>query len=419
MYMDGNSKIVFHRFRNTTQPDEFNLYAIVRWDTDETLKVEKESIHLIHLLSEGRTVAQAAKAINVQIGSVIDLLKKFQSAGFIKQIDDELIPDNGKKISPWLADTHRKWFRWILSKPILYSIFLYIIFGISIGFIQQKSFFTYKDFFWTDDLFTVLLSLFFLDMILLIIHEFGHFIVTKAVGGESVIRISHRYIDIVAETESYHLAVVPKPLRYFIYIAGIVIDLIVIATIYWIFYLSSLFQINLGILYHLFLTIILLEILSIVWEYSVFLETDIYNFLSEFLNSENLIDNAKKFFATHAKRFIPKPFRRGFFDLLELNHLEAVDDFRTFSKSEKSKLLIFYLVFIIGLVFVTIQYIFYILPTDVTFITAGIADLTHAWINSDIILIIKAIFFLLLTTYQYFILFYLKMKRRVKASPSL
>lgn len=49
----GHSTIEFHKFRISSQPDDHNLIGIVRWDTDDTLRVDKDVVELIKSLSAG------------------------------------------------------------------------------------------------------------------------------------------------------------------------------------------------------------------------------------------------------------------------------------------------------------------------------------------------------------------------------
>ena len=74
--MDPESKIVFYKLRQATFPDEDGLFAVVRWDTDESLKIEKGGISLIRRLTEGKSIGIAANESDVNINSAFSFLNK-------------------------------------------------------------------------------------------------------------------------------------------------------------------------------------------------------------------------------------------------------------------------------------------------------------------------------------------------------
>jgi len=300
--MDPESRIVFYKLRQATFPDEDGLFAVVRWDTDESLKIEREGIDLVRKLTEGKSIAQAASELSVNINIVLSFLNKLSEAGFIRSINGRKVEQETIKIKPWLTGIDKKWFSWILSKPIAYPLFIFIISGLFLGIFKFSSHLTYKSFFWHPDVFIVFLSLFITGLILMVIHEFAHFFATKAIGGEAVMRFDHRAFYIVAETESYHLAVIPRDLRYVVYIAGIIIDLVTISCIYWLLYLCMLYGIDLGVIDSYMHAIVLVQVISIIWEFNLFLETDVYLFISDLLKMDNLRSDSLKYIYSHLKK---------------------------------------------------------------------------------------------------------------------
>ncbi len=414
--MDPESKIVFYKLRQATFPDEDGLFAVVRWDTDESLKIEKGGISLIRRLTEGKSIGIAANESDVNINSAFSFLNKLLESGFIKSINGRPVEEASRKIKPWLSGTSRKWFSWILSKFIVYPLLIFIISGLFLGIFKFSSHLSYKSFFWHPDIFIVFISLFVAGLILMVIHEFAHFFATKAIGGEAVMRFDHRAFYIVAETESYHLAVVPRELRYVVYVAGITIDLVTIACIYWFCYVSALLGISLGIVYGYLHAIVLLQIISIIWEFNLFLETDVYLFISDMLKMDNLRNDSLKYMYSHLKK-IKLRFLRACIEMLfklfsKYSNYSSIDDLRFFNKQDKRKLFYYCLLMVLGFVFIVLQFVFLSLPRELIFIVGSIKGIFEAFQYADWMLLLKQAALLFLLTYQYLLLVYIRINKR-------
>jgi hypothetical protein len=402
-----NSKIEFHSIRFASSYDDHKLFGVIRLDTDDSLKVDKDVMALVQFLKEGKTVKEAAKIINFSPQVILTILHMLDNAHFIKNVDGISVPDNTEKIKPWLTHISRKWFQWILYKPFITIIILFSISGTIVGMLIN-GIPSYSNFFWTSDLFTVFVSLFIIDILLIFIHESSHFIATRAVGGEALMRINYRYVFIVAETESYHLTIVPKQKRYLVYFAGMMCDLFIVGLIYWFFVYTNLTHMHIGIIHNFLLAVILMQILGIIWEFNIFLETDVYNFLSEYMGFENLRSDAFKSVSHHLAKWklsFLSPIKRFF---TSENITTESDDLRLMDKATRKKLLIYIFVLIGGLIFVTLQYIFYSIPRDVTFILEGMKDASLASHPFDPVTFFKSVIVIILVVYDYFLLFYLK-----------
>lgn len=411
------SNIIFHKLSYLDKANEAGLYPVVRWETDSTLYVEKDAIEAIKLLSEGKTVQETADSLSYSFKTMSHFITIMQDAGFIKQIDKTIIPDLAKHIKPMLVHTNRKYFKWFIYKPFLLVSFLFIILGIIIALFHPQYFPSYHNFFWTSDLFVVFISIILIDTLLLILHECGHLIATKAVGGEAKIKLfDFRYLYLVSETESYHLAFVPKLGRFFIYWAGMFIDLFVVSSIFCFFATAELFHMHIGILKDLLLVTVLLKIMGIIWQYNVFLETDMFNFLSDYFGQQNIRENTKKTLVFFVIRLIKNsPINlNGIVSKLVRYEKQAIiaDDLRELHKSEKYQIKLYAFILVFGLALTTAQFLLLTLPRDFTFLTYSIHSLVQGIQKNDTIIIVKSCLLFIFLTYQYVILLFLFFRKR-------
>lgn len=409
--LTGKSRIELFKIRSSSQPDEHGLYGLVRWDTDDTLRVDKNVVSLVRSLDDGDTIEDAAEKIGFSLEVVLMLLKMFEEAHFIKSINGVMSQDVGVKIYPWLSGINRKWFRLIIYKPLVLIFIIVSLAGLFVGFLTY-GIPTYKSFFWSSDLFINVCSIFIIGNLLLFIHELAHFCVTRAVGGEAVMRISYRYIYIVAETQSYHLGVVSKKLRYLVYLSGSIMDLIIAGFLYWFLVIANILHIPVGQVHDFTVAIILIQLVGLIWQFNVFLETDMYNFLSEYLGIENLRNDALKYISLHTtkwKRFFLSPIK-GVLRFFRTDYLELSDDLRLLNQSEKKKLFIYIFVLIIGMVFTSLEFVFYTIPRDLTFLTEAVQDFLITFRRIDFVSLLKPLIIILIILLDYILLLFLRNK---------
>ncbi len=411
-----HSKIRFHTLKTSSRANEKEEYTITRWDTDNTIIVTLDVINIIKALSSGLTVYDAAKKLGITTANVLSILQALKAVGYIKTIDGRELKDTDGHIHPWLESVPRQWFSWSISKPFLTICFLFILSGLAIGLYSGQYFPTYKHYFWTDDIFVVIISLQLLGFLLLLLHEMGHFIVTKAIGGEALMRFSHRYIYFIAETESYHIAEVPKEMRYLVYFAGMLVDFFIIALCYWLMLAADSNILPLGFLRTVLPAVILLNIQGIVWQYNAFLRTDMYNFLSDFLDHENLHANTVRYIARRMlslEKLLNNQFP-GFIRKAILGNpeIDDSDDLRILRKQEKKQVSIYSFVLVTGLLFISVQFIFFILPRELTFVSYAAQGLLTALQNFDILNVFKSLFVISMMVYQYFFVLFLVHKSK-------
>ncbi len=406
--LDANSIITFHRIRYSNEPDQKRNFTFVRWDTDESISLNIEGLQILKQLNKGKTIHEVALVCQTSSADIIHLIKFLISVGYVKTIDTLSLPDNFERIRPWLTHSPRKWFRWIIAKPLLIGLVIYVILGILVGFSVEQHIPTYKDFFWTDDLFILTIMGIVVVSILMFLHEFAHLIITKAVGGEARIRLSSRFFNLTALTDHYHLSIVPKPWRYLPYIAGIFFDLIVIASIYWLITVSDIYMWKLGILRQFLWSVLLFEFIGIVAEFNVSIETDIYNLSVDFLDQDNLYNDTKKYLYLKINKISHPLFTpvKGLITMLLFTkkRLSQANDMRLFSKQEQRQLLMFGLIFIFGLILSTWTFFIYFLPRDLIFIFKSVNQLFSASVNQNLEEIIKTLIVIFFSMLPYFLL---------------
>ncbi|MDQ3098634.1 MAG: hypothetical protein M3Q44_02715 [bacterium] len=368
----SHSHILFHRLKWSGVPNDYLQYGIVRLDTDESLLIYPEQLQIIKLLLEGKSVGEVLHLTGFDLDLVVSLLNTISKSGYLFKVDDIELFDGYEKIRPWLLNVNRKWFTWVLWKPLLAVQFVFLMSGLMLGYIHPEYIPRFSDFIWHPDIFIVVVATFFSTLVLTLFHEWFHFIFTKAVGGEGRIQLfGNRFFDFVFETFNYHLELVPRQLRYFVYLAGMFCDFMVIALIFWIFNMADAHNYDLGLLRNFLSSVILIQIIGVIWQFNIYLQTDIYNFFSDFFGQENLYINSIKYIGLKIKHMqLPKTVKRG---LLRVFYTEDVikssDDLRSFTLLDRRPLVIYSCLLIVGLLIASLNLLLFSVPRGLIFIT--------------------------------------------------
>ena len=154
-----------------------------------------------------------------------------------------------------------------------------------------------------------------------------------------------------------------------------------------------LYGIDLGVIDSYMHAIVLVQVISIIWEFNLFLETDVYLFISDLLKMDNLRNDSLKYMHSHLKKikgrfsrlFIAAPIKL----FSSYSQSSSVDDLRFFNKQEKRELAYYCLMMALGFVFIMLQFLFLSIPREIVFITGSIKGILEAIKYTDLTLLLK------------------------------
>lgn len=408
MKLNKNSVIKLKHIKQSLKPDKDGQYVVVVWDTDQSLKVSGDVIDILKELAKDNKAGKVASVIGVSISDLQSLITDLSESGFIESVDGKKIKDNYPKIKPMLTYAPRWIFRLFLSRLVLIVGFLIIISGLYVGITQLHYIPRITHYFWHPDIFIVYITGFAAEAILLAVHEAAHFIATKALGGEATMRLSLRSVNIVAETESFHLAVIPKELRYYVYFAGMYVDFLLSGSIFWVIYLlKNKMNIDIGIYETWGYSLLIIFITGIVWQYNVYLKTDMYNFLSDLFDEEHLQANTRKYLGRFVSQFPDMPFKpiKNLLKKIIINketEYEA-EDLRQYSKKEKKLIFLYGILFITGMVGLIATFALIDIPKKIIAVYKTIMSITSSIASGNLFIVVRQMLLLLLMVYQYII----------------
>jgi hypothetical protein len=416
--LTANSQIDFYHLRGSVEANDSGELAVFRPDTDEAVELDPQVVEIIKSLATGSKIKDVARDKGLSNDEIISVVETLIEIGFVKSVNGKVIKHEADKVNPFLSRVDRKYFMLLFSKPVIYALTLFTLFGILLGFLKLNHFPNYRQYFWHNNLLLVYATANILSILSLALHELAHYAATRAIGGRGSFRFSTRFVFLVAETHSYGLSVIPRELRYLVYLAGMFTDLLGIATVYWIFYLASIWQVDLGIFQSIMQIVVLHNFVSVIWQFNVFVETDVYNFLTDFLRQSELRANAVKFIKHQLERASSKLpiFAKKIIGYIhqKLGNADSADDFRTLTDFQKKQVGLYSLIMLLGLGSVFYQYAFFTIPKEVTFVSRGFAELFTSLLSGKFIPALSSILLLFLVLYPYVMITYLKIKQRGK-----
>jgi hypothetical protein len=142
--------------------------------------------------------------------------------------------------------------------------------------------------FFSNSLLLVQATLFLSQIPLLFLHEGFHVLAGQRLGLRSKLNVSNRYGYLVFETQSNGLLSVPRRKRYLPFLAGMVLDVVMVSLFALIAEATRHPDGSLSMLGKACLAIGFSVVLRIAWQFQLYLQTDLYYVFSTLLNCHDL-----------------------------------------------------------------------------------------------------------------------------------
>jgi putative peptide zinc metalloprotease protein len=314
--MDMYTRDMVVAVRPFTRQREGEEVIIGSTETGVFLAVPPEAVELLEHLAQGKSVGEVSDLYQQTHGEVPDLddfLSLLQGKGII----EPLAENNGGGVSP---STSRRSARpryhfnnfpqplaqRLFSHPVLAGGFVLIALALG-AIIRYPSLLPMPhDLYFPDHralTWTILIAASYATTF---VHELGHLLAARAVGVNSRIGISHRLWYLVAETDLTGLWAVPKRQRYMPMLAGVLIDAVSAALLVLLLFAHLEEWLVLPSLWlRLVRAMAFTYLMRIVWQFFLFVRTDLYYVIATLFNCRNLLSDTQVFLRNQIARVIP------------------------------------------------------------------------------------------------------------------
>ncbi|MFG1840441.1 hypothetical protein ACGFH8_18720 [Micromonospora sp. NPDC049175] len=290
---------------------EDGVCEVGRVDTGDFVELPAEGVDLVRWLGEGLPLGEVRRRFADRYGTepdLADFLDGIASCGFLRvdaTTGDGDAPEHGAP--PVAAEVSRRGVAllanlpphrvaWLLAPPMR---LLYV--G---GWLTVPSLLALvpslrpapADAFLLDGVLANALVVAMVAWVLVLLHELAHAATVRALGVTGRLSISRRLWFLVAQTEMSAVRSVPRRRRYAPYLAGLTWDLLLMSVCLVLQLAGVHERLVRGVVYTL--------TLSVVYQFLVFMRTDVYYVLGNWLRLGDLMGDTRRWLANQVRRLV-------------------------------------------------------------------------------------------------------------------
>lgn len=257
--------------------------VVGRVDTGSYAVLPPDGAELLRKLSDGLTVGEAAAWYEQTYGEPVDM------AEFVEGLTElGFVSDGTHAPEPAAAPRFQRLGIAIFSPPALVG---YAMLAVTWLVLLSR----HADLrphpgqvFFSNSLLLVQATIFLSQIPLLGLHEGFHVLAGQRLGLRSKLNVSNRYGYLVFETQSNGLLSVPRRKRYLPFLAGMLLDIVVVCLLTLTAEATRGADGSLSMLGNACLAVGFTVVLRIAWQFQLYLQTDLYYVFSTLLNCHDL-----------------------------------------------------------------------------------------------------------------------------------
>jgi hypothetical protein len=256
--------------------------VVGRVDTGSYAVLPPDGAELLHKLCDGLTLDQAAEWYELTYGEPVDITE------FVDGLTElGFVSDGTRAFEPTAPRLQRVGIA-VFSPPALigYAL-LAVTWLILVGRHADLRPHPGQVFF-SNSLLLVQATVFLSQIPLLGLHESFHVLAGQRLGLRSKLNVSNRYGYLVFETQSNGLLSVPRRKRYLPFLAGVLLDVVMVCLLTLAAEATRGADGSLSILGRACLGVGFTVVLRIAWQFQLYLQTDLYYVFSTLLNCHDL-----------------------------------------------------------------------------------------------------------------------------------
>ena len=312
--MTIESSLEFHSL--TFNPDKDDV-VISSPASGHHMSLSVGAMPVLERLQSGTPVGSVMSEFSIDAETMRDLVKCFADCGLLARIDGQPLPQSSsasaatlrRGVTLGIARVKPESLNFLLS-PLAVAVYLtatLFAVGVLIGIPRLRP--HVEDWFFSSSLAVSLAGNFVLGWLLILAHEAAHMLAARRVGLAGVLRLGYRQRFLVAETDVSDIWRVPHRQRYSVYLAGIALEFVWMATFLALFLLEDGGHLSLGGARPVLRALLYGRYVGVLWQFRFNMQTDIYYTLGGLLNHKNLMEDTKAYLVFLWARVRRKPAR--------------------------------------------------------------------------------------------------------------
>lgn len=298
---DLDRPLALHPLRFLEDGDEV---TVGRPDIESYGVFPADGAALLRKLADGMSPRDAASWYAAEYGEPVDIVE------FLEVLDefDLLVREGDQRVEPGRI-------RWQRLGAAMFSVPAWLVYttvltAAVVAMLREPDLTPhYRNIFFTPSLVLLMLVLFLGQFPLILVHEGFHALAGRRLGLRSTLRIGQRFYYVVLETALDGLVTVPRRRRYLPILAGMLADLLVIAVLTLAAAWSRTGTGDLTIAGKVCLAFAFATVLRVVWQFYLFLRTDLYYLVTVVLGCNDLHTVSVQLLRNRFDRLLRRPGR--------------------------------------------------------------------------------------------------------------
>jgi putative peptide zinc metalloprotease protein len=272
-------------------------FIVGRPSTGSYAALSNGALEAAALLARGHSIAAAKTALASRGGQgaprLRPLLETLLAAGMVKSVDGVPLAEPRAPRRYHLAFLRRRHVAWLFSRPAAAIYAVLVALGVGIVLADPRYLPRPADALVVSDPIKNLVLLWGVSLIAMAAHELAHLLAATSLGVKASFALSYRLFFAVAETDLTDLWLVERSKRYLAYAAGMVNDIVLACAAVIALWLHDQQLLPLPApLYGTLRLAVLVLLFGVLWQFNLYLRTDVYYLVANATGCRNLSHDA-------------------------------------------------------------------------------------------------------------------------------
>jgi putative peptide zinc metalloprotease protein len=285
-----------------------DVFLVGNADIEEFYQFPEQGLSILNMLKSGATVDDIKIRLEAESSETIDvddLVEQLLSMEFIYPFDQSyLFRERAaamKRTGRSLAIDSRV-AKAIFSLPVLACYLVIVGYALTLAVSRPELQINWLAFYTETNRTALFILILFLSIVGMAAHELGHMLAAARYGIRTKYGVSNRLWTIVAQTDLSGIMALPKSQQYLPLFAGILVDVLNISLLTLLVEMLVSYDGNAFVI-QVAQAMVLQLIISIIWQFNIFVKTDIYYVLCTYFSHPDLDKDARNYLRGLVHRF--------------------------------------------------------------------------------------------------------------------
>lgn len=302
-----DSRLTLHALVIRDSDDDPEVAVVGRISLGEFVEVPGVAADAIRLMGNGLAMSAVEARVEAEHDvrlDAVELAEAMVGLGFVRTVDGRSVPDPAAELrGSHLPGLRHRHVRWLFSWPVGLLWLGVLVMAVVTWWRRPDLLIAPSDFYWTNYVGLAVLVNTALFSVSVSVHELMHLAAARAYDTPARIGFATRLHHLVAQTDVTAAWALPRRQRYRVYLAGILWDSFVIGV-------STLLIAHAGlpdVVDRLLAALSLVVALSLAVQVQIYMRTDLYYVLMEWLRCGNLFQDGLAYAGHLLRRAIRRP----------------------------------------------------------------------------------------------------------------